>query len=89
MEVRLLIPVFLQRSLLLVFYVALNSCQSHEANSGPSIAFTHIPPMAQGGRKRVDTISGRVRNARAKQQIVIDAHSGPSWVQPWPPYLGS
>jgi hypothetical protein len=65
------------------------SCQSHKANSGPSIEFTHIPPMAQGGRKRVDMISGRVRNARAKQQIVIYAHSGPWWVQPRPPYLGS
>src|SRR5712671_3394872 len=42
------------------------------------------PPAAQGGRGRVDTISGRVRNARPKQQIVIYAHSGPWWVQPWP-----
>ncbi len=40
-------------------------------------------------RERVDTISGRVRNARPKQQIVIYAHSRPWWVQPWPPYLGS
>jgi hypothetical protein len=44
---------------------------------------------AQGGRERVDTISGRIRNARPKQQIVICAHSGSWWVQPWPPYLGS
>jgi hypothetical protein len=61
----------------------------HKANSAPSIEFTHIPPAAQGGPERVDTISGRVRNARPKQQIVIYAHSGPWWVQPWPPYLGS
>jgi hypothetical protein len=89
MELRLSIPVFLQRSLPLVFCIALNRCRSHKANSGPSIEFTHIPPMAQGGRERVEAISGRVRNARLKQQIVIYAHSGPSWVQPWPPYLGS
>jgi hypothetical protein len=89
MELRLLIPVFLQRSLLPVFCIALNGCQSHKANSGPSFEFTHIPPMAQGGRERVDTISGRVRNARPKQQIVIDAHGGRWRVQPWPPYLGS
>jgi hypothetical protein len=50
MELRLSIPVFLQRSPLLVFCSALNGCQSHKANSGPSIEFTHIPPMAQGGR---------------------------------------
>jgi hypothetical protein len=89
MQLRLLVQVFLQRSLLLVFCIALNSCQSHQANSGPSIEFTHIPPVAQGGRERVDTISGRVRKARPKQQNVIYAHSGQFWVQPWPPYLGS
>src|ERR1700693_6089389 len=84
MQMRLLVPVFLERSLLLVFYIALNSCQLHKANSGPSIEFAHIPPAAQGGRERVDTISGRVKNARPKQQIVIYAHSGQWWVQPWP-----
>jgi len=89
MQLRLLVPVFLKRSLLLVFCIALNICQSHKANSGSSIEFTHIPPAAQGGRERVDTISGRVRNARPKQETVIYAHSTPWWVQPWPPYLGS
>ncbi len=88
MQLRLLTPGFLQRSLL-VLCIALNSCQSHKANSGPSIEFTHIPSAAQGGRERVDTISGRVRKSRPKQQIVIYAHSGQWWVQPWPPYLGS
>jgi len=71
MQPRLLVPVFLQRSLQLVFCIALDTCQSHKANSGPSIEFTHIPPMAQGGRERGDTISGRVRNAPPKQQIVM------------------
>jgi hypothetical protein len=84
MQPRLLVPGFLQRSLLLILSITLNSCQSHKANPGPSIEFTHIPPAAQGGRERVDTISGRVRNARPKQQIVIYAHSGQWWVQPWP-----
>jgi hypothetical protein len=84
MQLRLMIPAFLQRSLLLVFCIALNSCQSHNANPGSAIEFTHIPPAAQGGRERIDTISGRVRNARPNQQIVIYAHSGTWWVQPWP-----
>ena len=84
MQLRLLVPVFFERSLLLVFCIALNGCQLHKANNGPSIEFTHIPPAAQGGQERVDTISGRVRNARPKQQIVIYAHSGPWWVQPSP-----
>jgi hypothetical protein len=59
-------------------------CGSQKTSAGPSIEFTHIPPAAQGGRERVDTISGRVLNARPKQQIVIYAHSGQWWVQPGP-----
>ena len=78
MQLGLVTPGFLQRLLLVVFCLALNACQSHKANSGPSIEFTHIPPAAQGGRERVDTISGRVRNARPKQEIVY-AHSGQRW----------
>jgi hypothetical protein len=83
MQRRLFTPVFLQSSLTVLCF-ALSSCQSHKANSAPSIEFTHIPPAAQGGRERVDTISGWVRNAQPKQQIVIYAHSGQWWVQPWP-----
>jgi hypothetical protein len=59
-------------------------CWSERAQKTPSISFTKIPPAAQGGRERVDTISGRVSGARPGQQIVIYAHSGPWWVQPWP-----
>jgi hypothetical protein len=71
-----------------VFCLALGGCHSHPAAS-PGIEFTHIPPAAQGGRERVDTISGHVQGARAGQQIVIYARSGPWWVQPWPdkPFL--
>jgi hypothetical protein len=50
----------------------------------PSIEFSRIPPAAQGGRERVDTISGRVLGARPGQRIVVYAKSGPWWVQPWP-----
>jgi hypothetical protein len=73
MQLRLLVPVFLQRSLLLLFCIALNSCQSHKANSVPSIEFTHIPPAAQGGPERVDTISGQVRNAQPNQDYYLCA----------------
>jgi len=87
-------PKKLARTLILIlgtlgFNFVCQGCHSQKSSAGPSIEFTHIPPMAQGGRERVDTISGRARNARPKQQIVIYAHSGPWWVQPWPPYLGS
>jgi hypothetical protein len=59
-------------------------CHSHSANQRPTLEFVKIPPAAQGGRERVDTISGRVTGARPGQQIVVYARSGPWWVQPWP-----
>jgi hypothetical protein len=68
----------------LVSAVALVACRSGKPEETPAITFTKIPPAAQGGRERVGTVSGRVRNARPKQQIVIYAHSGQWWVQPWP-----
>jgi hypothetical protein len=83
MKLQSVIGVSLQKSLLLAFCLALIGCHTQSAHTPPSIEFTHIPPAAQGGRERVDTISGRVRNARPKQQIVIYAHSGQWWVQPW------
>src|ERR1700742_2929161 len=58
-------------------------CHSQAGNK-PSIEFDHIPPAGQGGRERVDTFSGRITNARPNQQIVVYAHAGSWWVQPWP-----
>jgi hypothetical protein len=59
-------------------------CRSQKNGASPSIEFTRIPPAAQGGKERFDTISGRVMNARPNQQVVIYAHSGQWWVQPEP-----
>ena len=64
--------------------VALVACWSEKPQETPSITFTKIPPAAQGGRERVDTISGRVSGARPGQRVVVYAKSGPWWVQPWP-----
>jgi hypothetical protein len=70
----------------IVFLAALPwvACRSEKPQETPSITFTRIPPAAQGGRERVDTISGRVSGARPGQRIVVYAKSGPWWVQPWP-----
>jgi hypothetical protein len=70
--------------LILVPGLAIHGCHSEKTSASPSIEFTKIPPAAQGGRERTDTIAGRVRNGRPGQKIVIYAHSGPWWVQPWP-----
>ena len=70
--------------LVLALGLVLQGCHREKDYNNPSIELTKIPPAAQGGRERVDTIAGRVRNARPGQQIVIYAHSGTWWVQPWP-----
>ncbi len=43
-----------------------------------------MPPAAQGGDERVDTIAGRIHGSHPDEQIVIYAHSGPWWIQPDP-----
>lgn len=67
-----------------LFGCILLGCRSTKPAATPTIVFSKIPPAAQGGRERVDTISGRVTGARPGQRIVVYARSGPWWVQPWP-----
>ena len=80
---------FAASTLLILLCLSLGACRFFNNSAQPSIVFTKIPPAARGGRERVDTISGRVTGARPGQRIVIYAHSGPWWVQPWPdqPFL--
>ena len=59
-------------------------CHSQKSTDSPSLELTKIPPAAQGGREGIDAIAGPLRNAHPRQQIVIYAHSGTWWVQPWP-----
>src|SRR5260370_5121872 len=59
-------------------------CRSTKPPQTPTTEFIKVPPAAQGGRERVDTISGRVAGAHPGQRIVVSARSGPWWVQPWP-----
>jgi len=60
----------LEVMLLLFLCVHSSGCCSRESNDRPSIEFSKIPPAAQGGRERVDTIAGRVIGRRPGQQIV-------------------
>jgi hypothetical protein len=84
MNVQSVVAVLWKGLAVLTFCVALNGCDPRKENAGPSIEFTKVPPAAQGGRERVDSIAGRVNGARPGQSIVIYARSGPWWVQPWP-----
>jgi hypothetical protein len=58
-------------------------CRTWNAKSEPSIEFTRIPPVGEGGPEKLDLIEGRVAGARPGQQIVLYARSGLWWVQPW------
>lgn len=69
---------------LLVFCIALIGCKSHRAATDPAIQFTKIPPAAQGGRERIDSIAGRVTGYHSGQKVVVYVRSGAWWVQPWP-----
>ncbi len=76
--------VFRRLEIVLCFGLLISGCRSRQGSTSPSIEFTRVPPAAQGGRERVDTISGRVVGARPDQRVVIFAKSGPWWVQPDP-----
>jgi hypothetical protein len=51
-------------------------------SSPPSIEFTQVPEASVGGPHATAPIAGRVKGARANQQIVLFARAGAWWVQP-------
>ena len=88
MRLGLLVTVFVQRSLLLVLCIAMNGCQSHKDNSGPSIEFTQIPAAYQESPYttdkferdyKTDLTEGRVTGARRGQRIVLYANTDGRW----------
>jgi hypothetical protein len=63
--------------------LALGACASPPATvAPPQVELTRMPEAAEGGPDRMDSIAGRVKGARAGQQIVLYARAGPWWVQP-------
>ena len=72
----------LSSALLLSLCILLSGCRSQQGAHGPSIEFTKVPLAGEGGPDKLDTIEGRVVQARPGQQIVLFARWGPWWVQP-------
>jgi signal transduction histidine kinase len=72
----------LKKVILLSICMLLAGCGVQNSNIGPSIEFTKIPLAGHGGPDRLDTMEGRVVQARPGQQIVLFARWGPWWVQP-------
>ena len=48
----------------------------------PAIEITQVPIASLGGPNQMDSIEGRVSNAKPGEQIVLYAHSGVWWIQP-------
>lgn len=56
------------------------ACQDQ---TGPIIKFTRVPRASEGGPDRTDAIEGRVIRARPGERIVLFAHWGTWYVQPF------
>jgi signal transduction histidine kinase len=68
--------------LLLGLCVVLSGCGARTRKAGPSIEFTRVPLVGEGGPDKLDTIEGRAERARPGQKIVLFAKWGSWWVQP-------
>jgi hypothetical protein len=91
MQLRLLVPVFFERSLLVVVllvYFVLTGCQSSSGNSAPTIGFIKVPAAYQESPYKTDIferdyktdiIEGRVTAARPGQRIVLYAKTDGRW----------
>lgn len=61
----------------------LAGCRSQTTGVKPAIEVTRIPIASIGGPDQMDEIEGKIHGARGDQQIVLYAHSGVWWVQPF------
>ncbi|MGC1421125.1 MAG: glycoside hydrolase family 16 protein [Terracidiphilus sp.] len=67
----------------LVAVIVLTGCHLPVGSARPSIEVTKIPVSSIGGPDQMDEIAGRAPNALPSQQIVLYAHSGAWWIQPF------
>src|ERR1700733_12987206 len=89
MQLRLMVPVFLQRSMLLVFCIVLTGCHSSPTNSTPTVAFSKVPVAYQespykvhifkGRDYKADIIEGRATGARPGERIVLYTNTDGRW----------
>jgi hypothetical protein len=89
MQLRLMVPVFLQRSLLLVFCIVLTGCHSSSKTSAPTVAFSKVAAayeespdktnITEGRDYKRDIMEGRVTGARPGQRIVLYANTDGRW----------
>jgi hypothetical protein len=61
----------------------LSSCNSQRLQRKPSLEIMRVPMADPGGPEKLDYIEGRSSNTGPGQQIVLYAHSGVWWLQPF------
>ena len=69
--------------LLAVCCILLGGCRARQADAGPYIEFTRVPPADEGGPEKLDLVEGRVIGAHPELQVVLFARSGAWYVQPF------
>lgn len=57
-------------------------CHSQNLPGEPKLEITQVPIASLGGPAEMDSIEGRVSNAKSGEQVVLYAHSGAWWLQP-------
>jgi hypothetical protein len=67
---------------LLLLVLVLAGCKIHGSGK-PAVTITHVPAASLGGPEKLDRIEGRVTGARPGEEIVLYAHSGIWWIQPF------
>lgn len=59
-----------------------SACHTNK-DRAPEVRISRAPDANPGGPEKLDYIEGTVKNPRPGQQIVLCAHSGIWWVQPF------
>jgi hypothetical protein len=63
--------------------VLLWGCNARSVPPKPTVEITQVPAANPGGPVQMDFIEGRANGAKPGQQIVLYAHSGIWWIQPF------
>ena len=68
---------------LAIMSMLLSGCNSNRSSTKPSIEFTEVPLADPGGPVQMGFIGGRAAHAKPNDSVVIYAHSGIWWIQPF------
>ncbi|MGH9847449.1 MAG: hypothetical protein ACREEM_52820, partial [Blastocatellia bacterium] len=67
---------------MIICCLLLNGCHWGQNNVTPTIEFSRVPLVDEGGAGKTAAIEGRVTGSRPGQHVVLYARSGAWYVQP-------